>query len=100
MEDKSTIAQTPEQCDASSIRFVTLPPGAKTVKGHHHLRSPFPNIIPVLPKQASFHFIFLSFSSPACSVCHEDFLKAHRRKEKRGKIGGMGRKKGGGNEGS
>lgn len=82
MEDKSTIAQNPEQCDASSIRFVTLLPGAKTAKGHHHLRSPFPNIIPVLSKQASFHFILLSFSSPSCSVCHEDFLKAQRRKGK------------------
>ena len=82
VEDKSSIAQNPEQCDASSVRFVTLPPGAKTAKGHQHLRSPFPDIIPVLSKQASFHFILLSFSSPSCSVFHEHFLKAQRRKEK------------------
>jgi len=66
---------------------LSLPPGAKTAKGHHPLRSPFPDIIPVLSKQASFHFILLSFSSPSCSVCHEDFLKAQRRKEKGGNRG-------------
>ena len=82
MENKSTIAQIPEQCGASSVRFVILPPGTKTAKGHHHLRSPFLNIIPVLSKQASFHFMLLCFSSLSCSVYYKDFLKAQRRKEK------------------